>query len=211
LEVVGFQPPLLPSSDYIDDFITKLRKKLKTIDEMASSTKLTKTEGDNNSILSTVNIRQTVQTILHELDTLEKLKNNHNILISYINEIKISLFIPLNSLLNEYDSITPNTNDIKTCIDNRNITHNMYMNLCESMMFTEIATCKKEAEDIEILVHELLNPLRNIIRNLQHSSSSTLRDPIWSQALLPLLSCQTGELLARCCSKSVFHNNLVSL
>lgn len=200
LSQFGKSPPVLPHNEFIDDFLQKIRKKLKGMEDDEAVIRFTRFDLQNKNL--TVNIRAVVSTLLHEAEILDSLKSKQSITCSYLSEIKSQVHIPLSSLLNKYSRLPSlsDSNEYYTASHLYASVESAYAVARSNPLLVHVASCKAEAEYIESEVEEMLKPLRQTAKIIT-KLSSVRRESVWSQSLLPLLACPTGELLARCCHK----------
>eukprot|EP00602_Paraphysomonas_sp_CaronLab_P002074 CAMPEP_0185023812 /NCGR_PEP_ID=MMETSP1103-20130426/6432_1 /TAXON_ID=36769 /ORGANISM="Paraphysomonas bandaiensis, Strain Caron Lab Isolate" /LENGTH=425 /DNA_ID=CAMNT_0027556569 /DNA_START=33 /DNA_END=1310 /DNA_ORIENTATION=+ len=205
LSQFGTAPPMLPHSEFIDEFIQKIRKKLRPAEEFEPTVKFSRADLHNE--VTTLSLRNVVSTLLAEADALEYLKSKQLISCSYLSEIKSQVHGPLASLLNKYSQL-PSVNDSADMYAATQMVmgaESAYASARSAPLFVQIATCKKEAEFIEAEVGEMLKALRQAAKIIS-KHAVVRRESVWSRSLLPLLDCPTGELLARCCHKSAMEN-----
>jgi hypothetical protein len=194
----GTSPPLLPHNEFLEEFIQKLRKKLKFVDEASSAVKFTRSDLQNRN--TSVPSRAVVNAILSEVDILELLKAKQLFSCNYLSEIKSQVHSPLTSLLNKYSQLPAlmDATELSTAAQQLHSHETAYNALRSCALFQHIASQKQEAEFIESEVNEMLRPLRQAAKTIT-KLSNVRRESVWSRILLPLLACPTGELMARCC------------
>ncbi len=199
--------PTLPCNSFLDDLISKLRRKLKTIEEIASSTKLMKVDSEN---LSTLTLRQTIQNLISEINFLEVIRGKQIVLINHISNIKDTILVPLQTALIQHENLQQDMNafdDLNQYYENVESAKAVYLNFRESTMFIQMATLKHEAEYIENILNDMLIPLRDVVNAIKASNTSTSSTHVSAMSLplspvvISLLCCPTGELLARLCLK----------
>jgi hypothetical protein len=208
----GTSPPILPHNEFLDEFIQKIRKRLKFSDEenyvrfsrselqnkvFVTSSTTSSGSGTTNQAIS---LRSVINTILLETDILEGLKAKQSFSCSYLSEIKSQVHGPLSSLLNKFTQLPSldDTGDLTSSSQQFHSVETAYNNLRGLPLFQQISIQKQEAEFIESEVNEMLKPLRQAAKTIT-KLSNVRRESVWSRILLPLLACPTGEVMARCC------------
>lgn len=215
----GTSPPILPHSEFLDEFIQKIRKKIKLSEEdnlmrftrndlqnklllnsftnTPGTTTTTPTTSSANNIIS---LRSVINTILLETDILEGLKAKQSFSCSYLSEIKSQVHSPLTSLLTKFSQLPSldDTSDLSSSSQQFLSVETAYNNFRSLPFFQQISIQKQEAEFIESEVDEMLRPLRQAAKTIT-KLSNVRRESVWSRILLPLLACPTGEVMARCC------------
>ena len=220
LSQFGSYPPVLPHAEFIDEFIHKIRKKFKNIENSgvnSSGSGGSGSKGRSNSQTSTSISsagKTFVGSLLAEADSLESLKAKQLLTCQYLSEIKASVHTPLQTLLDRYSKLPPapsESNEVVAATQAVENIENQYKNAKSTPMFVKMVTNRLEAECIENKVFELLEPLRVVAKLIsQPSAISQQRETVWSRSLLPLLACPTGELLARCCHKYTSSLNIIA-
>jgi hypothetical protein len=205
----GTSPPILPHSEFLDEFIQKIRKRLKISDE-ENYVRFTRSDLQNKALFASsaetgttqanISLRSIINTILLETDILEGLKAKQSFSCSYLSEIKSQVHSPLSSLLNKFSQLPSldDTGDLTSSSQQFLSVETAYNNLRSLPFFQQISIQKQEAEFIESEVNEMLKPLRQAAKTIT-KLSNVRRESVWSRILLPLLACPTGEVMARCC------------
>lgn len=193
----GTVPPILPHSEFLDEFIQKIRKKLKASEDDHG---LRFTRADLQNKVTSVSLKTILNTILAETETLEGLKMKQSLSCSYLSEIKSQVHGPLSSLLSKYSQLPSldDAGDISSTSQQLISNESAYNSLRVTPLFQNISILKQEAEFIEAEVSEMLKPLRQAAKTIT-KLSNVRRESVWSKSLLPLLAYSTGELMARCC------------
>lgn len=193
----GTVPPILPHSEFLEEFIQKIRKKLKVSDE-DHGTRFTRADLQNK--VTNVSLKSILNTILAETDILEGLKMKQSLSCSYLSEIKSQVHSPLTTLLSKYSQLPSldDTGEISSSSQQLSSHESAYNTIRSIPLFQHLSIQKQEAEFIEAEVSEMLKPLRQAAKTIT-KLSNVRRESVWSRILLPLLACPTGELMARCC------------
>lgn len=214
----GTSPPILPHSEFLDEFIQKIRKKIKLSEEdnlmrftrndlqnklllnSFTNTPGTTTTPTTSSANNIISLRSVINTILLETDILEGLKAKQSFSCSYLSEIKSQVHSPLTSLLTKFSQLPSldDTSDLSSSSQQFLSVETAYNNFRSLPFFQQISIQKQEAEFIESEVDEMLRPLRQAAKTIT-KLSNVRRESVWSRILLPLLACPTGEVMARCC------------
>ena len=200
LSQFGSAPPLLPHNEFVDEFLHKLRKKFKLPpEELEAASKFTR--DDLRSLNTSVSTNSVIAALLSEGETLEFLKSKQFITCNYLSEIKSQVHIPLHRLLEKYAALPPPSTyaaEVHAASQVLQSAETAYAAARAVPILVQIATCRQEAEYIELAVADTLSPLLLAAQTIsKHSHARS--ESVWSRSLLPLLACPTGELLARCC------------
>lgn len=186
----GSYPPVLPHAEFIDEFIHKIRKKLKVVDSGSASSS---------------SLKSFLLTILSNADILEGLKIKQLVTCQHLSEIRASVHTPLLALLEKYTklpSAPSESNEVAAAAQAMDAIECQYNTIKSSPLLVKMVTLRLEAECIENIVSEMLHPLRAAAEVISSPGcAAQQRESVWSRSLLPLLACPTGELLARCCHK----------
>eukprot|EP01041_Mallomonas_annulata_P000562 gene562-1083_t len=153
-------PPALPDTESLKDYIQKVRSKLKTIDDMASSPKLFRKEADVDEISRS--IRNTTHSIFECVDELEESLSKQSILTDHLGELNTSYLHPLSALLRKYEELPPalSANDVILLAQNIEHAEEAYNKSKSVDVLQQVARMKAEAEYIEGIVNAMLLPLR---------------------------------------------------
>mmetsp|Transcript_20983 Transcript_20983/g.39063 ORF Transcript_20983/g.39063 Transcript_20983/m.39063 type:complete len:446 (-) Transcript_20983:151-1488(-) len=222
LSQFGNYPPVLPHAEFIDEFNHKIRKKLRNIESSGNhahsgSGKSANKGGNQSSSASSSSYtplspkaKTFLTTIMAEVDTLETLKSKQLITCQYLSEIKAAVHTPLQILLDKYaklPSAPDEYNEVLIASQAVDTIEAQYKAMKSTPLLVKMVTLRLEAETVESKVLDLLAPLREAAAAISvPASAAQQRESVWSRSLLPLLACPTGELLARCCHKSIMEN-----
>lgn len=149
----------------------------------------------------TLSLKSIINSILYEIENLEQLKEKQSLCCNYLSEIKSQVHSPLTNLLTKYYHL-PSLQDTTELTVSANLLSNQeiqYEGIRSYPLFLHISQYKQEAEYLEIIINEMLQPLRYAAKTIAKLSSVRRESSVWSRVLLPLLACSTGELMARCC------------
>ena len=206
----GTYPPVLPHAEFIDDFVLRIRKKLKAVENTGGNTSRSgkpsrcspsdSVDSFSNTMISHIN------AIFAEVENLENLKAKQLLTCQYLSEIKSCVHTPLKTVLNKYDALPPHpieSNEAASVAQAFEAVESQYNSIRSNAVLVKVVTLKVEAEFIESKVQHFLKPLRDAAAVVVQQKEATAQqcESVWSRSLLPLLACPTAELLARCCHK----------
>jgi predicted site-specific integrase-resolvase len=85
----GSAPPILPGASHVTELCQRLKNRIKTVDDMASSSKLTKSDEIIQSKLTS--LRNHFHDLQSQIEDLEALHSNKSIVTEFIDEVKVPL------------------------------------------------------------------------------------------------------------------------
>lgn len=198
--VYGSVIPTLPDSEYLRDFIQKVRNKLRTLDEMASSPKLFKKDAEVDKISQF--IRNSIRSAMLAVEDLDESSSKQSALTDHIGELCQLYLRPLSHLITTYSSLPlpMNVAELIVACHSVEAAEDTYSRARSSHCLLNVAKLKYEAECIEAVLCQMLSPLRVIARTSRspmprREASSAYR------VLVPLLLSPEEEFLARCGNK----------
>jgi hypothetical protein len=195
----GQEIPKLPGTSYLQDFAQKVKNRLKTIDDMASSSKLVRTDAFVVSSLST--FRSIIQQIVSTIELLERSHRQISIVTDYIDYIHVNVMDPINSLVQQNSNLSANqdTQQILSAAKGVNVAESTYREMCTVGVLIKAVTLKKEAEALSAAIDDMLTPLREVVKNKKVSDAFLKMDGVsWRQNLVNMLSFSIEEMLEHC-------------
>lgn len=195
----GQEIPKLPGSSYLQDFSHKLRNRLKNVDDMASSSKLVRT--DAAIVSSTSLFRSLIQQIVTTIELLEDRQRQLSIVTDYIDYVHLHVLGPIANLVQQNSSLSANqdTQQILSAAKEVSDAEASYRQMCTGDIFVKNMTLKKEAVAIQEAIDDMLAPLREIVKNRKVTDEfSKMSGTSWHRSLVNMLSCPIDEMLKHC-------------
>ena len=195
----GQEHPKLPGSTYLADIAQKLRNRLKTVDDMASSSKIVRTDPLVASSLSS--IRRVIVQINSTIASLEAAQRQQSICTDYIDSMHVHVLDPILALVQQNLNLSANqdTQQIMSAAKNVTEAEETYKEACRRPIFVKVVTLKREAEQLQAALDDMLGPLREVTMNGKVARAfSQMEGASWHRNLINMLSFSISETLKHC-------------
>jgi hypothetical protein len=213
---------ILPDSCSIQENLTKLKSKIKTIDELVlkknentkQKTLKTSTTIRNESNKKNVEasfLKQEIRKILYYIDVLESkiISKKINLILSYFNSIKNLIHKPYQEILSKLSN-NPSTAESKKMIDSEfevfKKSEDAYNTIKTSEILLKTANLKSELEFIESKCSDLIECIKQFMVGQYSSFFFKSEDSTrkWNSTLKNLIQLSIFELLSNCTNEFLF-------
>ena len=158
---------LLPDTDQLKDIISRIKPKLKIIEEISSSQKFMKSDINNITQLAK-STKESVIRMQKKLDNLEVLISKNTLLMDYIIKIKNSVVRPVIKFINdklEAERLNIENNSTTESSEYRLVqnTERVYNHELIQPLLVSVVRSMEEAIAIEKVVAKMFKPLRHMV------------------------------------------------
>jgi hypothetical protein len=210
-----YMPILLPDSDYLKDLISKIRSRLRTIEEMASSKNLSRADVGNGQ--GPLAIRETVLNILNILERLEKYQLKQIMITDYISNIKSIVHQPLLNYAKKIENLPPLQSLLVTLNSESillNKSQDKYKVISKVPILLEVSQIKIELEGLENILIDLLAPIKTIFEyfiSKNDGKTNSFSSLQWVKNLSSIILYPNKELLGKLIDKTIMNNFLLHI
>lgn len=195
----GHETPKLPGSSYLADLTQKLRNRMKTVDDMASSSKIVRTDPVVASSLSS--LRAIIHAIVSTIESLETAQRRRAVITDYIDYIHLNVLDPIISLVQQNSRLSANqdTQQILSAAKDVSDAEAEYKQAFMGEIFIKMLTFKRERQALQAALDDMLVPIRNVVKDSNVAATFLRMEGIsWHRNLVNMLSCPTTEMLQHC-------------
>lgn len=218
--------PRLLDADFLKELSSKFRSKLKTIEEVLSSSKTSKKESELKTGIA--EIRSEVAAITSLLDNFDSYQAQQCFLLNHHSRIKEKIHKPIQEILSEVEAFGSFDK-----LKGAELSTNKMLNNCKQAYETarrhpvlqSTALLKTEAEYIENILMNIISPLQELSSVVSVSSTesivavsdefsekeSAILANMWPAFFVKLLRCSTSEFLVRCGNRGTLEVFLSSI
>lgn len=208
----------LSDFDNLKDIGLKLRNKLKIIDDMASSTKLTKTSGLEagikirtmvSSIISNIGscllllfVHYFIHILFFHQDSMDICTAKQLVLLNHLSSLQEGIQKPVFQLVTRISQLMTEHREMEKSFKLKEL--EAVADRPKAKKLETRTKLRSEVESIERIVEETLRPIRVVLKKkatfLPSPNTSGENYP-WMNTLSTLLSCSESDLLRRCMNK----------
>jgi hypothetical protein len=204
----------------LKDVITKMRSKLKVLEEMAASSKLQKVDSASGGNVAAV-IRNVLHNMQASIDRLEYNSQKQSKVLNYLLNIKQTVKRPIMAFqqkLSEVIALRDGTSiaEAKHALQEAEL---QCQAIKKAPAHARVAQIEKEVRMIECFVGDMVKPIRDIVQLMnasagaggggggkqgggQHAASAGgARSSEWAKSLRTLMAGVDSDLLERCKNK----------
>lgn len=194
-QVCTAEVPVLPGTSFVTDLVQKMRNRIRTVEDMASSSKLART--DTLVVDKLAVFRSLLHQISETLEVIESRQSKEAITMDYIDYIQNHVFDPMQRLLHQNSLISAHndTQHIITCANSVKAAEDAYKEACTATIFKKWLALKHDAQQLQEGVEEMLSPLRSAAKHPSVAARISRHDGDMWKRLLPHSS---QELLKNC-------------